>query len=305
MSTTPRFTGFVLAILAAAVALPFTAVPALAQEDKSDKDALVVLTGRATVAEGETVDTVVIFDGPAVVEGTVREGVFAFNGPVTVSGRVGEDVVAFNGQVTLESGAEVGGDVSARKGVDDQGATVGGDVRRNVTRFFDRPFTRFVGRFVIWLAASVSILLLGVFLILLVPRALDALHDTWRTAIGSSIGWGLLLFIGLPLLAILSLVTLLGIPFGVGLLLALFAVYAIGYTVTTWILGRRLVKPPASRFLAFMAGWAILRLVALVPILAGIAWFVAVIFGLGALLITAWRARRGGVVPEAASIPGG
>ncbi len=305
MSSTRRFTGFVLAIVAAAVALPLTAVPALAQEDKTDKDAFVVLTGRATVAEGETVDTVMIFDGPAVVQGTVRESVIAFNGPVTVSGRVGENVVAFNGQVTLESGAEVGGDVSARKGVVDQGATVGGEVRRDVTRFFERPLPFFVGRFFVWLAASLSILLLGVLLLWLGPRALDAVHDAWRNAIGSSIGWGLLLFIGLPLLAILSLVTILGIPFGVGLLLALFAVYAIGYTITTWILGRRLVKPPASRFVAFLAGWAILRLIALVPILAGIVWLAAVVFGLGVLLVTAWRGRSAVAVPEAASIPGG
>jgi hypothetical protein len=300
-----RFTGVVLAVVAAACTLPFAAMPALAQEDESDKDALVVLTGRATVTEGETVDTVFIFDGPAVVQGTVREGVVAFNGPVTVSGQVGEDVIAFNGQVTLESGAEVGGDVAARKGVVDQGATVGGEVRRDVTRFFDKPLPFLVGRFFVWLAASLSILLLGVLLLWVGPRALDAVHDTWRTAIGSSLGWGLLLFIGLPLLAILSLVTVLGIPFGVGLLLALFAVYAIGYVITTWILGRRLVKPPASRFVAFLAGWAILRLIALVPILAGIVWLVAVVFGLGVLLITAWRARRGAVVAEAASIPGG
>jgi hypothetical protein len=34
---------------------------------------------------------------------------------------------------------------------------------------------------------------------------------------------------------------------------------------------------------AFLVGWAILRLVALVPIRGGLVWFAAVVFGLGIL----------------------
>jgi hypothetical protein len=49
------------------------------------------------------------------------------------------------------------------------------------------------------------------------------------------------------------------------------------------------VKAPAtSRFLAFLAGWAILRVIALVPALGGLVWLLASIFGLGVL----WVAGR-------------
>jgi hypothetical protein len=43
--------------------------------------------------------------------------------------------------------------------------------------------------------------------------------------------------------------------------------------------------------LAFLVGWGILRVVALVPILGGVAWFAAVVFGLGALAVAIWRTR--------------
>jgi hypothetical protein len=43
--------------------------------------------------------------------------------------------------------------------------------------------------------------------------------------------------------------------------------------------------------LAFLAGWGILRVLALVPILGGLVGFAAVVFGLGALMVGIWRAR--------------
>jgi hypothetical protein len=40
-----------------------------------------------------------------------------------------------------------------------------------------------------------------------------------------------------------------------------------------------------------LVGWGILRILALIPILGGLVRFGAVVFGLGALLVTIWRAR--------------
>jgi hypothetical protein len=43
--------------------------------------------------------------------------------------------------------------------------------------------------------------------------------------------------------------------------------------------------------LASLAGLAILRLLALIPILGRIVWFAATVLGLGALVVATWRAR--------------
>jgi hypothetical protein len=102
----------------------------------------------------------------------------------------------------------------------------------------------------------------------------------------------LIFLVGLPIVAVLAAITLLGIPFGIGLLLALGLIYSTGYVVGAWLLGRQLMKPPGSRVLAFLAGLAILRALALVPILAGIVGAVATVFGLGALIVAAWRGGR-------------
>jgi hypothetical protein len=138
---------------------------------------------------------------------------------------------------------------------------------------------------------SVSTLVIGLVLLWLVGRGAARILEAGRTRIGPAIGLGLLLFFGLPILAVIALVTIVGIPLGIGLLAGLLLIYALGYSASAWILGRSILRGPTSWFLAFLAGWAILRILALVPILGGLIWFAAVVVGLGALILAIWGAR--------------
>jgi hypothetical protein len=65
------------------------------------------------------------------------------------------------------------------------------------------------------------------------------------------------------------------------------------------VVGRWILKPPRSVIVAFLVGLAILRLLALIPIVAGIVGFAAAVIGLGAAAVAIWRARR----PAPAPVP--
>jgi hypothetical protein len=266
------------------------ATPAWAQ-DSQGREAFVVLSGRADVPPGQEVGDLVVFHGSSTVNGTVDGSLTAFDAPVTISGRVNGDVVVFNGRVVLRSGANVTGDVVSRDApAVASGATIGGTTKRVQTNVRWDGFG-WIGRLAWWLAVSVSTLVVGLVLLWLVGRGAAWVLEAGRTGIGPAIGWGLLLFFGLPILAILALATLVGIPLGLGVLAALGLIYALGYSATAWILGRSLLRGPTVWIVAFLAGWGILRLVALIPILGGLVWFAAVVFGLGALVVALWRAR--------------
>jgi hypothetical protein len=104
-----------------------------------------------------------------------------------------------------------------------------------------------------------------------------------------------LIAIGVPLLAVLALVTLVGIPFGVALLLAAIPVLVVAYVTTAWIVGRRVLRNrSASRWAALLTGWGILRVLALIPVAGGLVGLVATVVGLGALAMALWHARRPG-----------
>jgi cytoskeletal protein CcmA (bactofilin family) len=266
------------------------AAPAWAQ-DAQASEAFVVLSGRADVPKGQTVGDLVVFHGSATVDGTVDGSLTAFDAPVTISGQVNGDVVAFNGRVELQSGANVTGDVVSQSApVVASGATIGGTTKRLQTNTNWEGFG-WAGKLAWWLAVSISTLVVGLLLIWLIGRGASTVLEAGRTRIGPSIGLGLLLFFGLPILAIIALVTVVGIPLGLGLLAALLLIYALGYSATAWILGRSIVREPTTWVVAFLVGWAILRVVALVPILGGLVWFAAVVIGLGALALAIWRAR--------------
>ncbi|HET7868983.1 MAG TPA: polymer-forming cytoskeletal protein [Actinomycetota bacterium] len=286
----------------AALSLLALSAPALAA-DSEKNEPQIVLTGQVLVQASQTVGDVVIFNGPATIEGTVRGSVTSFNGNVSISGTVTDDVTSFNGDVTVASGARIGGDLVTQSAPSvASGGAIEGDRRRVDTDLISGRFT-WISQFAVWVAVSVSILVLGLLLLLFAPRAAESVAVAAVERIGASIGWGVGLFFGLPIVAVIALVTIVGIPFGLGTLLGLALIYSLGYTASCFALGRALLKPPTSRYLAFLAGLAIVRVASLIPFVSGLVWFLAVVYGLGMLAVAARRREAAASVTTPAMMP--
>jgi cytoskeletal protein CcmA (bactofilin family) len=256
-----------------------------------NEDDQIVLTGRLDVAPDETVDSAVIFNGPARIDGTVRDSVFVLNGDAEISGTVHEDVVVINGDVTVRSSAEIDGDLATKSTPTvEEGATIRGE-RRNIVTRFDVEGIGFAGRVAWWIGYSVSMLILGLLLLAFAPGLAEGVRTAVRGRTGRSIGMGVGLFFLIPIGAIVLLVSIVGIPLGFFVLLALGLIYSIGYVVATIAVGTLVVKPTQSRFIVLVVGWAILRVLALIPVLGGLVWFAGSVWGLG-LLAVASRGRR-------------
>lgn len=273
-----------LATLLALLALAALPTGALAGgvEGEHEEDAIVVISGDVTVPRGETVDGVYVASGDVRIDGRVDGDVAVLSGDVLVRGRVDGDLFTASGTSHLLPGAFVGGDVTYGDEHPDLSldARVGGDVEKE-----DWPdlggLVPWIGGFLVWLAITVSLAILGVLLILVAPRAADALYARSRERIGPTIAIGIAIAIALPVAAVLAAITILGLPLAIGLGLALLPLGAVAYAVSAWALGRRLLEPPRDRMLAFLAGLAILRVGALVPFLGFVIALAAVVVGLG------------------------
>jgi cytoskeletal protein CcmA (bactofilin family) len=287
----------VLAAVVVPLALLVLAAPATASSSKADPQ--VVFTGQVVVPQGQTVGDVVIFNGPTTIDGTVRGSVTSFHGDVSISGTVTGSVTSFNGSVTLADTAHVGGDLSTRSRPSVAiGATIDG-ARKRIPVQQILGNAGWISSVAVWIAISVSTFVFGVLLLWFAPRAAEAVAVAGRERVGASIGWGVAFFLGIPIFAAIMLVTVVGIPFGIGTLLGLALIYSLGYTAASFWLGRLLVKLPANRFLAFLVGWVILRAASIVPFLGGLVWLAATVFGLGMLAVAARRAAR----PQAVAPP--
>lgn len=287
-------------LIALGLALP-AAAPA-APTENHDGDAIVVISGDVTVPRGETVEGVFVASGDVRVAGDVDGDVVLISGDALVSGRIDGDLVTFGGRARLLPRAFVSGDVSYA----DERPVVSGDaiVRGDVTEV-DWPdwgdLLPFIGVFVLWLAIGISAAILGALLLLIAPRAADAIYERSRERVGPVIAIGIAILIALPIAAAIAAVTLVGLPLAIAIGLGLLPLAAIAYVASAWALGRRIVRPPRHRIWSFLAGLAILRAAALVPLLGFLVGLAAVVFGLGLLGAAIGAARER---PEPARTPG-
>jgi len=251
----------------------------------------VVLVGRVVVPRGQSVGEVIVFSGRVLVEGVVRGDVVVVDGPISVSGQVSGSVVALSGSVRLLGTAQVGGDVLAHGKVEvAAGASVQGRMSQDVSFTVSRSL-RAVATFVSWLAVAVSTLLLGLLFAWVAPRALERTAEAGRAAPWTSAGWGLVLAVGGPVVAVLSVALVLGIPLGIGLLLSVLLLSLLGVVVTAQVVGRLLVDEDRRTATAFLVGWVIATVLGVIPYVSGVIYGASAVFGLGTATVAIWRAR--------------
>lgn len=276
----------------AAIAVAAMAPASALASGVDDDDAIVVISGPAEVASGESVDGVFVIHGDAAIAGTVTADVFVLDGDVTVSGQIEGDLITAAGQARLLPGARVDGDLlyGDERPIVSPAATVGGEIS---DEDWDDAFGTMplVGAIFLWVGVTVSALVLGVALVMIAPRAADAVFAQADSRLLLCIAYGAATFFAVPFAAVAAAVTLVGLPLGIGILLALLPLGAIAYVTAAWALGRALVRDPGKRVLAFLAGLAILRGLALIPVVGLVVWFGAVVVGLG-LLVAAIGATR-------------
>jgi cytoskeletal protein CcmA (bactofilin family) len=264
------------------------AAPGIAAEDQ------IVFAGSVTVPRGERVGEVVVFSGRVTVNGVVTGDVVVLEGPVTVTGQVDGSVIAADGVVRLAESARVGGDVFSSDSVLARpGAKVGGESRNGVRFSFEGPLVA-LGKLLGPIAVSVSVLLTGLALLFLAPRGADAIAEAMASAPLASVGWGLLVVIAVPVAAVALIISVLGLPLGLALFLSVGLWWLVGLTWAAWCAGRGLIRAPRARFKAFLAGWAIVAAIGLVPILNAALWTLAPPLGVGAMLVAVWRSRHAG-----------
>jgi hypothetical protein len=271
-------------------ATPPAATAAGAQSDSGD--AIVVIRGDVSVPRGEVVDGVYVVSGDVRIAGRSTGDVVVLAGDALIGGRIDGNLLIASGRARLLPRAYVSGDIryGDERPIVAAQAIVRGDVSKEGWSDWG-GFLPIVG-IVVWLAIGISAALLGVLLLLIAPRAADALYERSRERVGPLIAIGIAIAICFPVAAAIAAITFVGLPLAIGILLALLPFGAIAYVVSAWALGRRIVKAPQNRILSFLAGLAILRVAALVPVLGFFAGLAATVFGLGLIGAAIGAARE-------------
>lgn len=282
------------------IVLLFALIPAsvFAQQamDDSDDSFILQINRPATVATGDMVDVVVVIDDNAVIDGQVTDTLVVINGTATVNGSVTGDIVVAEGSLVVSDGATVN-DVSLFRSDMTQGAnaTVTGDITEE-NSYTGVGWGLTIFSVVFWIGTTIAILLAGFAIMALFGRQLDVAVQTINRRPMESVVSGLVTWVLVPILAILTFITIIGIPIGIGLLIVVIPLLALaGYMVAAYWLGLRVVTMANlrwGRYLALLTGLVILALVNLLPWFGGVVTFIATLFGTGALVYALYRSRR-------------
>jgi len=300
---------------------------------------LVATGGEVTVA-GTVTGDVLATAGSTTISGEVGGDVRAGTGRARVEGQIGEDLVLGAGQATIARGAQIGGDLIVGAGRLRLDGTVTGSVlgaagdytrtgsvggSEQVTVQQPEQERTLTDRGFDLLRRYVSILIIGLLLLWLLPRAFRGAADAVRGRPLVSFGVGILGFIGVVVLLVLVVLVTVLVAVGLGLLglgsltgaavfggtlaagfvaFLFFLAVAFGAQATVGLgLGRLLFRGPRRSFLkAFVAlviGVAVVVLISAIPVAGGWLEALLVLLGLGALVLMLLPGR-GRLAEEAA-----
>lgn len=262
-----------------------------------------------------------IFIGAASVviapTGEVGRDVMAFGGALSVEGDVGRDIRGRMMRTDITGG--VGGDLDvATQGLDiERSALIGGDVlyrspaeadidpAAQVTGTITRLPTQ--GNFLFEVIVSLANVVTFMGFLVSGLIALWLLRTSSSRAVGRvltkpirTLLVGLVTVIVAPVAVVLLTMTLVGIPLAaIGILIASIA-FIVGPVPAVTALGNRVLWNRGGLFGAFVVGAVVWRLaVWLIPVVGGLLYLLALVWGIGAWVTGLAAARRGDPTPPA------
>ena len=296
------------------------------RSSRGDPDRVVVFNDNVIGAEEKVEGEAVAMMGDLRIDGEVRRDAVAVMGSVTINGKVGGEVVAVMGDVVLGPEAEIEGDVVVIGGAlqRDPGAIVGGEVKRvgvgklsgkklktpvALQAWWDHALSRGalfgVGAGLGWLAVPV-LFALGFYalLALVFPGGIQRTGEMLVQRPGAVVLSALLTFMALPVLFILLLITVVGIPVALlGLPAGIIIGVVFGKAAIYGLVGRKLMQDRAPLAVSVLIGGVVFTLLFAAPVVGLALAALTAALGLGCSIAALLTAGKSPATPTLPVVP--
>lgn len=232
-----------------------------------------------------------------LMNGTVGRDAALAAQTITLGGKIGRNVTSTVADLQLSRGARIDGNLhyTSEKNVQlASGASVGGKTTKSLPvedqKDGGMPSAAGFG-FGFFFYALAAGLLISLALVLLLPQAIHAVTSQAVRSPGKTLLVGLLAFILVPASVIILMLTIIGIPLALLLIVAWVLVQALAGVVSAYYLGRMVWRGQRNPILIMLAGSILLIVLYFIPIIGFIAMVAAMLLGTGMILLTLARLR--------------
>lgn len=237
---------------------------------------------------------------------------------VEVSGRVGKDLTIAADSARINGQIDGSIDVSARHielgpdavvegkftywspqaaAIDPAARIAGGTDYRPVSMPEGMHTARIVALMVGKVFLLIGLMVMGSLLVLLFPNFTGAVERAFTTNPGKSVALGLGLLIGLPIIGVLFMITLLGIPLGLTVFFLYPLVLMLGYLTAAVFIGDRGLSylrkgrdlTIGIRIIGFVGALIALSLIGALPFVGGLIVFFLLVSGIGAWAVALYE----------------
>ncbi len=264
---------------------------------------LTVVGGAATVADSGRVGGSVVGAGGSVqIYSAIPSDVNIAAGELTIGNTVGGNVFAAVGTLTMSPSANIEGNLTymSEEPINIQkGATVSGTIREEKRlqmekeKFKDKAeIAAKAGKSFFYTAKFINIItafLVGLLFIFLFPKYSATITKQVSEKTWTSMGVGLLTLILAPIVALLLLVTIVGVPIGFLLIVAYFFSIFFAKIFVALVIGSKLINMVSHEkyhhAVVLGLGLLVYLIVSSIPVLGAIVVLLTVITGVGAILL--------------------
>jgi hypothetical protein len=233
------------------------------------------------VPANQVVDDVVVVGADTTIWGTVNDSVIVFNGNLQLkaSAKVNGFVLVVGGQIQQEEGAFIADEIinlSFDKATQNSLLIGGGLV---------------IGTWLLQLAISIVLIVLPVLTVLIFKKRIDPFVDYARQASGRLFAIGFFSSLILIALTVLLLVTIIGIPVAIVLLIAVFLAFIIGLAALSRVVGEKIEGTLArSNWVISLTGSILLVSLMNIPLVGVIICLGILVFSIG--ILTIWMLEK-------------
>lgn len=278
------------------------------------------LAGGNIVINGTVNGDLLAAGGNIDVRGTVTGNIRAAGGNLIISGNVGRNISIAGGNINFSPGANVAGNLALAGGqitlspqatVDgnltyfssnpatiSQEATISGQVSQNIPdRKPKEEAKREIGALFSFFTVASFILasIIGIILIKLLPNYFARISGVIVNKPWVSLGIGLLTIIVFPVVFMLLMFTIIGIPIAIFLAFVLAVLLYLAKIFVAFVIGELILRrfsKNTGRIWAFLLGLVIYYVVTLIPVIGWLISVIAALMGLGAILIARMNLYR-------------